>query len=236
MSNSLLDTHAGTLLVVKGAEGEWECSGLLLDLGEGETRGLHLELVVDVAVTLVHGSTRVLGTGLEVSIVCHDSTHLAVGSGDNQNVDTINLTLLESLGSVVALQLWGRVEEDTLLAVRDVLLVVARKHALNGDTVVLGSDLLDNLGDVPVLVSGLESAHSSLSSVVSGSDDIGGSSLNLVTDNDSLGDNDRVTVNVNTSLDLDDIAVLELDLGVGSKGGDVGDDVVDGDTGGECRA
>lgn len=62
--DSLLDTHARALLVVEGTEGEGEGTGLLLDLREGETRGLHLELVVDVVGTLVNRGASVLRASL----------------------------------------------------------------------------------------------------------------------------------------------------------------------------
>ena len=65
VGDGLLDTHAGALLVVEDTEGEGEGTGLLLDLGEGGTRGLHLELVVDVRGALVDGGARVLGAGLQ---------------------------------------------------------------------------------------------------------------------------------------------------------------------------
>jgi hypothetical protein len=53
---------------------------------------------------------------------------------------------------------------------------------------------------------------------------------------DGLGVGDGVAVEVDAKHDLDEVAVLELDLGVGGEGGDVGDDIVHGDGGGEGGA
>lgn len=223
MGNSLLDTHARALLVVEGTEGEGEGTRLLLDLREGGTRGLHLELVVDVVGALVDRGTRLVGAGL------------GVRAGDDENVDTVDLTLLEGDGVVVTAELGRGVEEDALLAVGDVLLVLAREHALDGDAVVLLGDLVNNLGDVPVLVAGLDGAHGGLSGVVGSLHDIGSDGVGLAKD-DGLGVGDSVAVDLDTDLDLDNVAVLEDDLGVRVKGGDVRDDVVDRDTGGESRA
>lgn len=69
VSDSLLDTHACALLVVENTEGEGECTGLLLHLGESSARCLHLELVVDLG-ALVDSSTRVLGAGLLSANAC----------------------------------------------------------------------------------------------------------------------------------------------------------------------
>ena len=55
MGDGLLNTHSCSLLIVQCSEGEWESSGLLLDLGEDGSRSLHLELVVDISL-FVDGS------------------------------------------------------------------------------------------------------------------------------------------------------------------------------------
>jgi hypothetical protein len=53
---------------------------------------------------------------------------------------------------------------------------------------------------------------------------------------DGLGVGHGVAVNLDTELDLDDVAVLEDDLGVRVEGRDVRDNVVDRNAGGESRA
>jgi hypothetical protein len=53
---------------------------------------------------------------------------------------------------------------------------------------------------------------------------------------DSLGVGDSVTVELDTEHDLDDISLLQCDLGVGWQGREVRDDVVDRDGGGEGGA
>ena len=163
-------------------------------------------------------------------------THLAVRAGDDENVDTVDLALLKGGRVVVALELGGGVEEDALLAVGDVLLVLAREHASDGNAVKLLGDLANNVGDVPVLVAGLDGAHGSLGGLVGGLDDIGSGALVLGTEDDGLGVGDGVAVNLDTELDLDNVAVLKDNLGVRVEGRDVRDNVVHRDAGGEGEA
>lgn len=162
--------------------------------------------------------------------------HLAVGTGDDQDVDTVNLALLKGSSLVVPPELWGRVEQHPLLTVRHILLVLAGEHALHGDTVIRLGGPVDDVGDVPVLGAGFQGAHSELGGIVGGLDDVGGEPVGLGGEVDGLGVGDGVAVEVDAEHDLDDVAVLELDLGVGGEGGDVGDDIVDGDGGGEGGA
>jgi hypothetical protein len=165
-----------------------------------------------------------------------DSTHLAVGTGDNEDIDTVDLTLLKGGRVVVAPELGGGVEEDALGTVGDVLLVLARKHADDRSALVLLSDLVNDLGHVPVLVAGLDGAHGGLGGVVSGLDDIGLDTVGLGSEVDGLGVGDGVAVNLDTELDLDNVTVLEDNLSVCGEGRDVRDNVVHRDTGGESGA
>lgn len=135
-------------------------------------------------------------------------------------------------------QLWRRVEQHALLTIRHILLVLAGKHTLHSDTVIRPGGLVNDLGDVPVPGTGFEGAHSELGGIVRGLDDVGGEAVGLGGEVDGLGVGDGVAVEVDTEHDLDDVAILELDLGVGGEGRDVGDDIVDRDGGGEggaCR-
>jgi hypothetical protein len=76
---------ASSLLISKEREGCGEKkTDLLLDLSENGSRVLHLELVGDVRL-LVDG-----GPGLA-------RRSLSVGRGSNENVDTVNLSLLKGL-------------------------------------------------------------------------------------------------------------------------------------------
>lgn len=163
-------------------------------------------------------------------------TSLSVLSGDNEDIHTVNLSLLECGSLVIAPQLWGGVQQDPLLAIRDILQVLTTQHALDTSTSVVLGDLLNSLCDVPVLGSDLDGPHSYLSGVVSSLDNVGLDVLGLGLEVDSLGVGDSVTVELDTEHDLDDISLLQCDLGVGWQGREVRDDVVDRDGSGEGGA
>lgn len=75
-----------------------EESDLLLDLGEDGSRVLHLQLVGDVGL-LVDGSPGLSGRSL------------TVGRGGNENIDTVDLSLLESLDLLLGTVLTDDMEE-----------------------------------------------------------------------------------------------------------------------------
>lgn len=160
-------------------------------------------------------------------------TYLAVRARHNQDIHTVHLALLKRRRLVFALQARRGVQQNPLLAIRHVLLVLTRQHALHTGTPIFLGDLFHDIGDVPVLISGLDGAHGDLCGVVRGTHDIGRDALCLVPEDDRLGVNDGVAIEVDTEHDFHHVAGFELDFGVGREGGKVGDDVVDRDTGGE---
>ena len=112
--------------------------------------------------------------------------------------------------------------------------MLTTQHSLDGGTVEILDDLVDNLCNIPVLGSNLDCSHGDLGGIVGSLDDICGDTLDFGGEDDSLGVGDCVTIELDTEHDLDDIAILEDDLGVGWEGRDVGNDIVDRDGGGEC--
>lgn len=89
---------------------------LLLDLSENSPGGLHLELVNDVAL-LVDGGPGLLGS------------RLSILGGSDEDVDSVDLSLLEGLHVLVSSLVGRRVEDDSLGSVGRVLEVLARELA-----------------------------------------------------------------------------------------------------------
>jgi hypothetical protein len=142
-------------------------------------------------------------------------THLSIGSRDDQDVNTVDLSLLERSGLVLSPQIRCRVQQNPLLSITDILLVLTTQHALDCRALKVLDDLVDNLGHIPVLGSGLDCSHSDLSGIVGGLDDIGGNAIHLGGEDNGLGVSDGVSVKLNTEHDLDDITVFEDNLGIG---------------------
>jgi hypothetical protein len=141
--------------------------------------------------------------------------YLSVGSGCDQDIDTINLSLLESSSLVLPLQIGCGVQQDPLLSITNVLFVLTTQHALDGGTLKVLDDLVDDFRNVPVLGSSLDGSHGDLGGIVGGLYDIGSNTVDLGRENDSLGVGDGVSVELDTEHDLDDIAILEDDFGIG---------------------
>lgn len=176
------------------------------------------------------------GSGLAWGQRVQTAAHLAISSGHDQHVDAVNLALVKGDRLVLALELGRWVEDDALLAVCDVFLVLATEHALDGAASIVLCRLVHDLGDVPVLVADLERAHGKLGGVVGCTDDVGRGAVRLGGEVNGLGVGHGVAVELDPEHDLDHVAVLEDDLGIRRKRSEVGDDVVDGDGGGECKA
>ena len=135
--DGLLQAHPRALLVLEHTDVEGECAGLLLHVGEHGTRGLHLELIRHVRIALVDGRTRVLNARLGVetkekrgrsgsrSNGCAGIEYLAVFTRRNQNIDAPDLTLIEGSGLKLAFLRLARVQDDALLAVNDILGLLA---------------------------------------------------------------------------------------------------------------
>ena len=100
-----------------------------------------------------------------------------VGSVSSANVETVDLSFFKGKRVVPVRPLGDRRERnDTLLGLDSVLLVLMTENALDSldsGAVVLGQNLLDGLGDVPVLRSGLDGTEGSFGSVVDGSEKVG---------------------------------------------------------------
>lgn len=188
--DALEETHAGLALIVHLAEVEGELTELLGDLGEDNTGSLHLERVVGGGL-LVDGGAR--GVVLDLAL-----------TGGDHDVDAVDLVLGEgALLEIGALAL-GRVEDDLLLAINDVLLLLVRKHALDGLAAVGGSNALNVVGDGGVGVTGTDQADSGLGSLVGGHEDISLLALDGVllrgTNNNGGGGNSTVSVDLGTEL------------------------------------
>ena len=141
-------------------------------------------------------------------------TCLSVRSGNDQNINTVNLSLLKGSDFVLPPEIWWGVHQDPLFTVRNVLFVLTTQHSLDGGTVEILDDLVDNLCNIPVLGSDLDCSQGDLSGIVSGLNDICRDTLDFGGEDDSLGVGDCVTIELDTEHDLDDIAILEDDLGV----------------------
>jgi hypothetical protein len=176
------------------------------------------------------------GSGLAWGQRIQTAAHLAISSGHDQHVNAVDLALVKGDRLVLALELRGWVEDDALLSVGDVFLVLATEHALDGAAAIVLCRLIHDLGNVPVLVANLERAHGKLGGVVGCTDDVGRGAVGLGGEVNGLGVSHGVAVKLDTEHDLDHVAVFEDDLGIGRKWSEVGDDVVDGDGGGECKA
>lgn len=218
-------THSALGGVLEDSDREGERSSLLLDLGEDSSRSSHLELVGQIGLLVDGGSGLAL---LDLSV-----------SGGNQNVQSVHLVGLKGKGLEVLLLALGGVEDDLLLAVQNVLVLLVGQHTLGRLAAVGLADLVDVSSDIPVLVAGLDGSNSNLSSVPGSSDDVSdlaghGSAAN----NEGISNNTAVAVDLGSKRNLDDIASLEgnLGLGIGGNGRQVGDTVVGGNGGGEGNA
>lgn len=110
MRNGLLDTHPRPLLIIKRSKGKRESASLLLNLRKDGAGSLHLQLVVGIA-PLVDGCSRRVRLGLETISSCRSNRlageggYLAVGTGDDQDIHTVNLTLVKRRRLMVPPQL-----------------------------------------------------------------------------------------------------------------------------------
>jgi hypothetical protein len=147
MLNGLLNTHPSPLLILQTPQSERESTSLLLNLGKDLSTGLHLELIVDVRISLVNRRPRFFRLSL------------AVFSSDDENIDTPNFTLLESLGIVIPTLFGRRVQDDSLFTIGDVLFVNTREHSLDRDTRVILGYLLYYVSDAKVLEGGFDGSH-----------------------------------------------------------------------------
>ena len=160
-------------------------------------------------------------------------TDLSVRSSNDQNVNTIDFSFLEGSSLVFTPLLWGWSHDDPLLSVCNILFVLTAQHAFDGCALVLLDDLVDDLCDIPVLGSSLDSPHGNLSGIVRSLDDIGRGALGLGREDNGLGVRDGVTVKLDTEHDLDDISILQNNLWVRRQWRDVRNDIVDRNRGGE---
>lgn len=147
MLNGLLHSHPRPLLVLEHSQRERERSCLFLYLAKDLSRGLHLELIIHLGVAFVDGRPALLGL------------RLAVCARGDEDVDPPYFSLFKRLGLVVPTLLGGGVEDDSFLAIGDVLLMGAREHTLDGDTTVVLGDGLDDVGDGKVLQGGFDRSH-----------------------------------------------------------------------------
>ena len=93
-----------------------------------------------------------------------------------------------------------------------------REHTLKSNNTVVLDNSVNNLGDVPVLVTGLDGSKSGLSGVPSTSDDISDTARDLTTNDNSISNRSSVTVNLSTKSNLDNVTGLQGDLGLGIRG------------------
>lgn len=111
MRNGLLDTHPRPLLIIKRSKGKRESASLLLNLGKDGSGSLHLQLVVGIP-SLVDGCSRRIRLGLYQTNQLlllnpkENRGYLAVGTGDDQDIYTINFTLVKRRRLMVPPQLW----------------------------------------------------------------------------------------------------------------------------------
>lgn len=112
MRNGLLDTHPRPLLIIKRSKGKRESASLLLNLGKDGSGSLHLQLVVGIP-SLVDGCSRRIRLGLYQTNQLlllnpreNAGGYLAVGTGDDQDIYTINFTLVKRRRLMVPPQLW----------------------------------------------------------------------------------------------------------------------------------
>ena len=131
------------------------------------------------------------------------------------------------------------IQDDSLLAINDILALLAREHACSKTATVRirkakqnikawrgpkrltldrlaikrGCDLRDGVGDCPVLVANFDGAHGGLSSSVRSLDHIRTTTSDGVggisTNNDGLCMDGRIAVDVRAKLDLDDVIFLQ---------------------------
>ena len=139
--DGLLQSHSCTLLILEHANIEGERASLLLHVGEHGTRGLHLELIRHVRIALVDGRASILNARLCVetkerrgrsgsrSNGCAGIEYLAVFARRNQDIDAPDLTLIEGCSLKLAFLRLAWVQDDALLAVNNILGLLAGEHA-----------------------------------------------------------------------------------------------------------
>lgn len=217
-------THSALGGVLENSDGEGEGTGLLLELRVGSSRSLHLQLVSEVSL-LVDGGSGLGGLDL-------------TGTGGDKDVKTVDLIGLKGEGLKVLSLALGGVEDDLLLAIENVLVLLVGEHALSGGAAVGLANLGNVSGHVPVLVTRLDGSDGDLSCLPGGSDNVSDLAGDGSAANDKgLGDNTAVAVDLGTKGDLDDVTVLQLNLGLGISGDgrEMGNAVVGGDGGGESN-
>lgn len=221
-ADTLDNTDLGGLLVLKLAQAEGEGTELLDNLGEGLAGAGALEAVGGGSATVESGTVvKVLdlsGAERETDLDTPNFTDL----GDTVTADTVaggQDNLLLALNLVAAEQPRGGVLDDGALVGLGDLLKQGR-HVSLGRGLLGGSLLLLLLGTLGQETLGNHQAEQNLVGVVgsenevslTASDDVLGV---LLGDNEHVANNGSESINLSTELDLDNLASLQDDLGLG---------------------
>lgn len=117
-------------------------------------------------------------------------------------------------------------------------LELMRKDSFQGSDLVSIGNLLDDLGDLIVVVSGLDESESSLSSFVGGQDDIsllsGDGGIFIGLDDNGVSNEGSKAINMHSEFDFNEITFLDVDRFFLERG-KIAAYFVDGDGGGEGK-
>jgi len=122
------------------------------------------------------------------------------------------------------------------VSIKQVLFKFVGEDTFKWGTLVSFSSLSDDISNIVVSISWLNSSQRSLDSIIGSEDDISFSAFNGLAsgDNDSVGNLGNETVNVDTEVNLDEVTCLKFN-GFRSEGREMSADFVGGDTGGESN-
>lgn len=110
---------------------------------------------------------------------------------------------------------FSRVQNDFLTSFNVVVIKLVGKHAFQGSATVILNNIINNLGNIPVLVASLDGSKSSLSRVPGSSNGISDLGRDLaigIRESNGVSENSGKAINLSTKSNLNDITSLQSDI------------------------